>query len=72
MEADTIVQLVTLLVTLILGIISKKIPKINNKMIPIQNLCIGIISSIIYYSITKDLDLTIVAIRYRSSVVLTT
>jgi len=72
MDANTIVQIVTLLVTLVLGIISKKIPKINNKMIPIQNVCIGIISSIIYYCITKDLDLTIVAIRYRCSVVLTT
>ena len=62
MDATTIIQIVTLAVTLLLGIISKKHPSINNKMIPIQNLCIGIISSVIYYFITKDINLVIVAI----------
>lgn len=62
MDAATIISIVTLVVTLVLGFLSKKITWINNKMIPLQNLCIGIIASIIYYLMTKDLDLTIVAI----------
>ena len=36
----TIFVIVTSIVTFILGIIVKKMPKINNKLIPIQNLII--------------------------------
>lgn len=54
MEFETIMQLVTILVTLVLGVISKKSTLINNKLIPIQNLAIGLIMAIIGWFITKD------------------
>lgn len=59
MELSTIISVVTFIVTFILGIISKKSSYVKNHLIPIQNLAIGIIASIIYFAITKDLNLTI-------------
>ena len=46
MDFNTIMQIVTILVTLVLGLISKKSTLINNKLIPIQNLAIGLIMAI--------------------------
>ena len=43
MELEYIVSLVTILVTFVLGIISKKNHKLSNKIIPIQNLFVGLI-----------------------------
>ena len=54
MELQYIVSLVTVLVTFVLGIIAKKNPKINNKLIPIQNLLVGVIVAIVEFAITKD------------------
>lgn len=54
MELTEILSLVTFAVTLICGFITKKIPKISNKIIPIQNLAIGVIIAIIEWIITKD------------------
>ena len=54
MELTEILSLVTFAVTLICGFITKKIPKISNKIIPIQNLLIGLIVAIIEWIITKD------------------
>ena len=62
MELSTIVGIVTICVTLICGIIAKKVSWFNNKLIPIQNLLIGIIAGSVYYSMTKDLNLTIMTI----------
>lgn len=62
MDAETIIYLVTIIVTLVLGYFSKKSSWINNKLIPLQNFCIGIISAIIYYLITKDFSVTVAAI----------
>lgn len=59
MDINTIMTLVTILVTYICGLIAKKHPKINNKLIPIQNLAIGIIIAIIDYIITKDFNSSI-------------
>ena len=56
MELETIMQLVTILVTLVLGVISKKSTFISNNLIPIQNLTIGIIMTIIMWIITKDFN----------------
>ena len=58
----TIFVIVTSIVTFILGIIVKKMPKINNKLIPIQNLIIGLITSLIYYLITKDFSLVLAGV----------
>lgn len=54
MELTEIISIVTFAVTLICGFITKKIPKISNKIIPIQNLLIGLIVAIIEWIITKD------------------
>ncbi len=58
----TIFVIVTAIVTFILGIIVKKMPNINNKLIPIQNLIIGLITALIYYLITKDFSLVLAGV----------
>ena len=54
-----IVALVTFVVTLICGYIVKKIPQISNKLIPLQNLAIGLIVAVIEWIITKDFSTAI-------------
>ena len=56
---ETILSLVTIIVTLILGILAKKSTFINNKLIPIQNIAIGLIFALIEWIITKDFKLAI-------------
>ena len=51
---ETIVTIVTFLVALILGEVSKKSSFIKNNLIPIQNLIIGSIVALIEWIITKD------------------
>lgn len=46
----------TLLVTWILGYFSKKSNYISNHLIPVQNLLIGVIVTIVYWAITKDFE----------------
>ena len=62
MEIATIISMVTVIVTFVCGIIAKKVEWFNNKLIPLQNLAIGIIAGIIYYCITKDLNLVIMSV----------
>lgn len=62
MELATIISIVTVVVTFICGLIAKKVEWFNNKLIPIQNLAIGLIAAVIYYVITKDLNLVIAAV----------
>ena len=59
MEFNEILTIVTFLVTLICGVITKKLPKISNKIIPIQNLVIGLIIAIVEWIITKDFSVAI-------------
>lgn len=59
MELEYIVSLVTILVTFVLGIIAKKNPKISNKLIPMQNLLVGVIIALIEFAITKDFKVAI-------------
>lgn len=59
MELEYIVSLVTILVTFVLGIIAKKNPKMSNKLIPMQNLFIGVIIALIEFAITKDFKVAI-------------
>lgn len=54
MEFEAIMQIVTILVTLVLGVISKKSTFISNKIIPIQNIAIGLIMAIISWIATKN------------------
>ena len=56
MELTEIISLVTFAVTFICGIVTKKCPKISNKIIPIQNLAIGLIVAVIEWIITKDFN----------------
>lgn len=62
MEVSTIISVVTIVVTFICGMIAKKLPWFNNKLIPIQNLAIGLISGTIYFFMTKDINLVIISI----------
>lgn len=59
MGLEELVSLVTIIVTLILGVISKKSPKIKNNLIPIQNLIVGILVAIVEFAITKDFKVAI-------------
>ncbi len=58
----SIFAVVSSFVTFILGLISKKNPKIDNKMIPLQNLFIGLFTALIYYLITKDVSLVLAGV----------
>jgi len=62
MEISTIISIVTIVVTFICGLIAKKVSWFNNKLIPIQNLIIGVIAGTIYYFMTKDINLVIVTV----------
>lgn len=59
MEISTLINLVTIIVTWILGIISKKYTKLNNKLIPMQNILIGVIVALIEWIVTKDFKVAI-------------
>lgn len=59
MEITEVITLVTFTVTFICGFITKKIPKISNKIIPLQNLAIGVIVAVIEWIITKDFSTAI-------------
>lgn len=59
MEFTEVLTIVTFVVTLICGYVTKKHPKISNKIIPIQNLVIGLIIAIIEWIITKDFSTAI-------------
>ena len=59
MNTEIIMSLVTIVVTFILGIIAKKVSWVSDNLIPLQNLIIGIIVSLIYYFMTKDVSINI-------------
>lgn len=59
MELTEILTVVTIIVTWLLGILAKKLPFINNKLIPIQNIVVGVIVAIIEWIITKDFSTAI-------------
>ena len=54
MNLEIILSIVVMIVTFILGLVAKKVTWISNNLIPLQNLIIGVITSLIYYFITKD------------------
>lgn len=56
MDINELLTLITIVVSFILGFISKKNKWINNNLIPVQNLIIGIIMAIVNYIITKDIN----------------
>ena len=58
-NTELMVTLLTMTLTWILGFISKGCPYINNNLIIIQNIFIGLCVSIFYFIITKDFNLAI-------------
>lgn len=56
MELTHIISIVTIVVTWGLGVISKKYTKLNNKLIPIQNIIIGVVVALIEWGLTKDFE----------------
>lgn len=61
MEMTEIISIATFVATLICGVITKKIPNISNKIIPIQNILIGLIVAVVEWIITKDFSIAIAA-----------
>lgn len=59
MELTEILTIVTIIATWIFGVLSKKSSFINNNLIPIQNIAIGVVVAIIEWSITKDFSMAI-------------
>ena len=59
MELTEILTIVTIIVTWVLGFLSKKSKFINNNLIPIQNILIGVVVAIIEWIITKDFKVAI-------------
>ena len=59
MDITSIISLITIIVTYVLGILAKKSTFINNKLIPIQNIVIGLIVAIVEWIITKDFSTAI-------------
>ncbi|MGN1342234.1 MAG: hypothetical protein ACI4VL_03280 [Bacilli bacterium] len=58
-NTELIITLLTMILTWILGFISKRCPYINNNLIIIQNIVVGLSVSIFYFIITKDFNLAI-------------
>lgn len=56
MEMQYIFEIVTIVVSVLLGFVAKAHPKFNNKLIPLQNLIIGVTMMIINYCVTKNLN----------------
>lgn len=59
MNLETIITLVTILVTFFCGIIAKKVKWFNNNLIPIQNITIGIAVAIVEWIMTKNFSMAI-------------
>lgn len=53
---DIWITIVTVIVTILIGELTKKFTKLESKKIPLQNLAIGLIVCIIQYAITKDIN----------------
>lgn len=62
MEQNYIVGITTVAITLLAGEVAKKYPNLNKKkIIPIQNLIIGLIIAIVNWIMTKDFNVAIAA-----------
>ena len=59
MSTEYIFALCTVGVEIELGVLSKMNPKISNKLIPIQNLLVGLSVAIIEWIVTKDFKVAI-------------
>lgn len=59
MNSVELISIVTFGVTILMGIIAKKVKFISNNLIPIQNILIGVIVALIEFLVTKDFSYSI-------------
>ena len=59
MDTNTIISLATIIVTFVCGLVAKNNPRISNKLIPIQNLAIGLVVAFVYFLISKNFETAI-------------
>lgn len=59
MTSVELISIVTFGVTILMGIVSKKVKFINDNLIPIQNITIGLVVALIEFLITKDFSYSI-------------
>lgn len=59
MSLEVIVYLATMGVAYLLGKVAKKCSFINNHLIPLQNILVGLIVAVVEYLITKDFNFAI-------------
>jgi len=59
LPVDFWVTLATVIITIILGFVTKKYTKIDNKKIPIQNMFIGVFVFLVQWIITKNLNVAV-------------
>ena len=57
--SEEILSIITIIVTLILGFISKKSEFISNNLIPLQNMLIGLVVALVDFILTKDFSASI-------------
>lgn len=60
MEVTYIIAIATVIITWVFGELAKESKFINNNLIPIQNLVIGVVSFTIDYIITKDVSAALI------------
>lgn len=56
---EQIIMIVTMIVSFILGILSKKSGFIKDELIPIQNILVGIVVAVVEWIITEDFSTAI-------------
>lgn len=56
---ETIFTLTTMLVTYVFGLLAKKSKLIKDEKIPLQNITIAIVMSLIYYAVTGDFSMIV-------------
>ena len=59
MELETMISLLTMIVTILMGILAKKSEFISNNLIPLQNIIIGVLIAVGTWIFTKDFSMAI-------------
>ena len=59
MNIETITTICTIIISLILGEVSKKLKIVEKNKIPLQNLLVGLLMALFEFFITKDFKLAI-------------
>lgn len=59
MTLESIITLVTIIVTFLCGVVAKRSTWFNNHLIPVQNILIGVVVAGIEWIITKDFSTAI-------------